>query len=64
MSSAVQEQGTGKKLDLGDRFDGGPSRAIEAFLTEHPDVFEIDTSYCDMFGVNATTNPNGYLRKL
>ncbi len=59
----IMEDSVLAELDLADRFDGGPSRALEAFLTAHPEVYEIDTSYCDMFGRNATTNPNGYLRK-
>lgn len=59
----IIEDGVLAELDLADRFDGGPSRALEVYLTKHPEVFEIDTSYCDMFGVNATTNPNGYLRR-
>ncbi|KIN62869.1 Cephalosporin hydroxylase [Sulfitobacter noctilucicola] len=60
----IMEDSVLAELDLADRFDGGPSRALEAFLTARPDIYEIDTSYCDMFGVNATTNPNGYLRRL
>lgn len=60
----VIEDGVLAELDLADRFDGGPSRALDVFFREHPDVFEVDTTYCDMFGRNATTNPNGYLRKL
>ncbi|MDG1168196.1 MAG: CmcI family methyltransferase [Sulfitobacter sp.] len=59
----IMEDSVLAELDLADRFDGGPSRALEVFLTAHPDVYEIDKTYCDMFGVNATTNPNGYLRK-
>jgi len=60
----IIEDGVLAELDLGDRFEGGPSRALEEYLSTHPDRFEIDTTYCDMFGINATTNPNGYLRKL
>ena len=60
----IMEDGVLAELDLADRFDGGPSRALEAYFEANPDVYEIDTTYCDMFGVNATTNPNGYLRKL
>lgn len=60
----VMEDGVLAELGLAERFDGGPSRALATFLTEHPDLFEIATEYCDMFGQNATTNPNGYLRKL
>lgn len=60
----IMEDSVLAELDLADRFDGGPSRALERFLTDRPDVYQIDTTYCDMFGVNATTNPNGYLRKV
>ena len=60
----IMEDSVLAELDLADRFDGGPSRALETYLTENPDVYEIDKTYCDMFGINATTNPNGYLRKL
>ena len=60
----VMEDSVLAELDLADRFDGGPSRALQTYFAQHPGVFEIDTTYCDMFGVNATTNPNGYLRKL
>ena len=59
----IIEDGVLAELDLADRFDGGPSRALDAYLTANPGVFEIDTTYCDMFGINATTNPNGYLRR-
>ena len=27
-------------------------------------VYEIDAEYCDMFGPNATVNPNGYLKRV
>lgn len=45
-------------------YNGGPQRAIEEFLIEYPNLFEIDRYYCDMFGTNATWNPNGYLKKI
>ncbi len=60
----IMEDSVLAELDLADRFDGGPSRALDTYLSQNPGVYEIDTSYCDMFGRNATTNPNGYLRKL
>ena len=60
----VLEDGVLTELDLADRFDGGPTRALKTFFRNHPDVFEVDTTYCDMFGQNATTNPNGYLKRL
>lgn len=46
-----------------DTYQAGSSRAIEAFFDAAPDVFEIDTALCDMFGPNATDAPNGYLRR-
>ncbi|WP_417469613.1 CmcI family methyltransferase [Maricaulis sp.] len=58
------EDGVLDELNLSERYDGGPNRAIRTFLEEFPGCFEIDTALCDMFGTNATYNPNGYLRKL
>jgi cephalosporin hydroxylase len=43
---------------------GGPNAAISTYLEARPSAFEVVTAYCDMFGHNATCNPNGYLRKL
>ena len=45
------------------KFESGPNRAIEQFLREHPDDYEIDASLCDHFGYNVTWNPNGWLRR-
>jgi cephalosporin hydroxylase len=59
----VIEDGVLADLGLGESFEGGPNRAISDFFAAHPDVYEIDARYCDMFGPNATYNPNGYLRK-
>lgn len=59
----AMEDGILTELGLAEQYDGGPSRAIEEFLTAYPDSFDIETSYCDMFGCNTTYNPNGYLRK-
>ncbi|MFV0513512.1 MAG: CmcI family methyltransferase [Jhaorihella sp.] len=58
------EDGVLDDLGLGPEYQGGPNRAIADFLTARPGVFEIETGLCDMFGMNATYNPNGYLRKL
>jgi cephalosporin hydroxylase len=44
-------------------FNGGPLRAIKEFL-EINNNFEIDRSYCDFFGKNATFNVNGYLKRI
>lgn len=59
----AMEDGNLVELGLSDRFDGGPSRAIAEFFEARPGVFEIMTDLCDMFGQNATYNPNGYLRR-
>lgn len=45
-------------------FNGGPVRAIEEFMQTHSDRFQVDRALCDFFGVNATWNPNGYLKRL
>ena len=59
----IMEDGVLDELGLSERYDGGPNRAISEFDAAHPDIFSIDTHYTDMFGVNATYNPNGYLRR-
>lgn len=59
----AMEDGVLVELGLSERYDGGPNRAIAEFFEASPDVFEVATEYCDMFGQNATYNPNGYLRK-
>jgi cephalosporin hydroxylase len=59
----AMEDGSLVELGLSERYQGGPNRAIEDFFEAEPDVFEIITELCDMFGRNATYNPNGYLRK-
>jgi len=45
------------------RLEGGPRIAIAQFLRERGDRYEIDTRFCDYFGVNVTWNVNGYLRR-
>lgn len=57
------EDGVLDELGMSDKYDGGPNRAISDYLTHHPDSFQVVTEFCDMFGTNATYNPNGYLRK-
>jgi cephalosporin hydroxylase len=59
----VIEDGSLEELGLADRYDGGPNEAIAAFFQTHPRIFEVGEQYCDMFGRNATYNPNGYLRR-
>jgi cephalosporin hydroxylase len=58
------EDGVLDDLGMREKYDGGPNRAISDFLSSHPESFRVATELCDMFGINATYNPNGYLRKL
>ena len=58
----IVEDGIASEVKKGGGFHGGPLRAIREFLPKHPD-FEVDRSYCDMFGKNATFNINGYLKR-
>ena len=58
------EDGVLEDLGMSAKYDGGPNRAISDFLARHPESFQVATELCDMFGINATYNPNGYLRKL
>lgn len=45
-------------------FDNGPNRAVYDFLDSPRGLdYDIDESLCDLFGYNATWNPNGYLRR-
>ena len=60
----VMEDGNLAEIGLEERYDGGPSRAIATFMDEQPETYAIMPEYCDMFGPNATYNPNGYLRRL
>lgn len=59
----AMEDGNLVELGLSERYNGGPNRAIAEFFETNPDAFEVATDLCDMFGQNATYNPNGYLRK-
>ncbi len=45
------------------RYEDGPNRAVEAFLTTHGDRYEIDADLCDRYGHNVTWAPNGWLRR-
>jgi len=45
------------------RLNGGPLMAVHKFLSEN-DEFRIDHRWCDMFGINATFNTYGYLKKI
>lgn len=58
------EDGVLADLGMSERYDGGPNRAITEYLRKYPGDFRIMTEVCDMFGQNATYNPNGYLCKI
>lgn len=60
----VIEDGVLEDLGLAHRYQGGPNLAISEFMRQEPETFDVAYEYTDMFGVNATYNPNGYLRKL
>lgn len=60
----AMEDGVLEDLGLSARYDGGPNQALKDYLSDNPESFEIAEDLCDMFGTNATYNPNGYLRKL
>jgi cephalosporin hydroxylase len=45
-------------------YDGGPLKAIEAFLNQGAGRYEVDRSLCDYFGKNVTWNVDGYLRRV
>jgi cephalosporin hydroxylase len=60
----IIEDGVLTDLGMGEAYGGGPNRAVAEFLDDSPDVFRVLTEYCDMFGVNATYNPNAYLLRL
>lgn len=58
------EDGVLDDLGLSEKYDGGPNRAISEYLAANPGQFRVITELCDMFGPNATYNPNCYLCKL
>lgn len=60
----VMEDGVLDHLGLSERYDGGPNRALQAFFSQHPDVFRVDRALCDLFGRNATYAPNAWLWKI
>lgn len=62
-SYLIVEDGIVTELGMNKRFNGGPLKAINEFLAINKD-FEIDRTWCDMFGVNATFNVEGYLKRI
>lgn len=62
-SYLIVEDGIVDKLGASKEYHGGPCKAIREFLPQHPE-FEVDRSWCDFFGKNATNNVNGFLKKV
>lgn len=60
----VIEDGILTDMRVADLYDGGPLRAVEAFLEKSAGRYEVDRDLCDYFGRNVTWNVNGYLRRL
>jgi cephalosporin hydroxylase len=60
----VIEDGILSDMRVADLYDGGPLRAIKAFLEKSDGRYEIDRSLCDYFGRNVTWNVDGYLHRL
>jgi cephalosporin hydroxylase len=59
----IVEDGILDELGWTTQYKGGPNRAIKEFLSSN-DSFVIDRKWCDLFGVNATFNTNGFLKKV
>lgn len=59
----IVEDGILDKLGWKDEYGGGPNKAIYEFVSQSNE-FIIDRKWCDFFGVNATFNTNGYLKKI
>lgn len=57
------EDGIVASMGAAERYDGGPNRAVEEFLSDTGGRYEIDPGYCDYFGYNVTWNTNGFLRR-
>jgi cephalosporin hydroxylase len=60
----VIEDGILTAMRVADSYDGGPLRAIHAFLARTGGRYEIDRSLCDYFGRNVTWNVDGWLRRV
>lgn len=59
----IVEDGIVDELGWTNKFNGGPNKAIKEFMDSN-DSFGIDRKWCDLFGVNATFNTNGFLKKI
>ncbi len=61
-SYLIVEDGIINELGMEKEFEGGPLKAIREFTAANKN-FEIDRKWCDLFGMNATFNVNGYLKR-
>lgn len=59
----IVEDGIVDKLRMKRRYNGGPLKAIKEFMKNN-ESFIIERRWCDLFGINATFNVNGYLKKI
>ncbi|WP_367757363.1 CmcI family methyltransferase [Flavobacterium sp. WC2430] len=59
----IIEDGIINELGLEREYLGGPLKAIREFLPNHQEYI-VERKWCDMFGINATFNVNGYLKKV
>jgi cephalosporin hydroxylase len=59
----IIEDGILDKLGWKKKYNGGPNKAIKEFINNNPG-FMIDRKWCDFFGVNATFNTNGFLKRI
>ena len=59
----IVEDGIIDKLGLKKKYNGGPNKAIKEFIAENKSYI-IDRKWCDLFGINATFNTNGFLKKI
>jgi cephalosporin hydroxylase len=60
----VIEDGILSDMQVAHLYDGGPLKAIEAFLNQSAGRYEVDRSLCNYFGKNVTWNVDGYLRRV
>lgn len=62
-SYLIVEDGILDKLGWKKKYNGGPNLAIKEFINQD-DSYIIDRKWCDLFGINATFNTNGFLKKI
>lgn len=62
-SYLIVEDGIIDKLGWKRKYNGGPNKAIKEFILGNKNYI-IDRKWCDLFGINATFNTNGFLKKI